>query len=186
MSEITQTDAAEPGREDNQGEPRSKAVTLTEGIVPIAGVAFAIYYLSTIWTMPYEARMGGMVVSTVIFVLTALLVLRWSRDAVRHGVEPGLWSLLGEGSVLYRRLGMVALSIAYVMTLPQIGYFIATLVFLTAAMVVLGVRRPRHLVLIPLLTTCVGHFAFIIVLGISLPVGFIGRLLSPLQDLIGI
>lgn len=186
MSETTQTDAAEPARDEDEGEPRSKAVTLTEGIVPIAGVAFAIYYLSTIWNMPYEARTGGMLVSTVIFILTALLAVRWSKDAARHGVEPGLWSLLGEGTVLYRRLGMVALTIAYVVILPQIGYFIATLAFLSAAMVVLGVRRPLYLVLIPLLTTCVGHLAFIIVLGINLPVGFIGRLLSPLQDMIGI
>ena len=189
MSETTHShaaDAGEPVSDEAETEPQRKKVTLTEAIVPIAGIAFSIYYLSTIWNMPYEARMSGMLVSTAIFVLTALLAARWTKDAVKHGVEPGLWSLLGEGSVLAKRLGMLALVITYVLVLPAIGYFVSTLAFLMASMAVLGVRKPSHLVLIPLIAASIGHFAFIIVLGISLPVGFIGEFLSPLQDAVGI
>lgn len=186
MSENSNRDAAEPAHEENE-RPAGKAVTWTEAIVPIAGIAFSIYYLSTIWGMPYEARMSGMLVSIAIFILTALLIARWCRDAAKHGIESGVWTLLGEtNAAIAKRLSVLALTIAYVMLLPRLGFFVATFSFLLASMAILGVRKPLRLVLVPLIATSIAHLLFIVVLGISLPIGVVGELLDPIRQAVGL
>ncbi len=185
MSETTNqtADASAP----EQTARARNAVTWTEAIVPVAGMAFSIYYLTTIWDLPFEARMSGILVSIGIFILTALLVARWCKDAIRHGVESGIWMLLGEtNAAIAKRLSVLALTGAYVMLLPHLGFFIATLGFLLAAFAVLGVRNPRLLALVPLLATSLAHLLFILILGISLPEGFVGRFLSSLTAGMGL
>ncbi len=126
--------------------------------------------------------MSGMLVSAAIFILTALLVVRWCRDAIQGGVESGIWVLLGETNTA----PAAALTVAYVMLLPRIGFFIAAFTYLLTSMAVLGVRNPRHLILVPLLATSLAHFLFIIILGISLPEGIVGGFLNSIFGDVGL
>ncbi|MEX1080448.1 MAG: tripartite tricarboxylate transporter TctB family protein [Halofilum sp. (in: g-proteobacteria)] len=173
--------------QDEAEHPARDTVTWTEAIVPIAGIAFSIYYLATIWDMPFEARMSGMLVSGSIFILTALLAVRWCKDAIQHGVDSGIWVLLGEtNTAIARRLSVLALTVAYVILLPPVGFFIACFTYLLASMAVLGVRNLRHLILVPLLATGLAHLLFIIVLGISLPEGIVGGFLNSIFGDVGL
>lgn len=178
-------EAAEPEQEQTEGRDRER-VTLSEAIVPVAGIAFSIYYLTTIWNLPFEARMSGFIISALIFTLTAILAARWITQAVQHGVDSGVWTLLGEtNAAIAKRLSVLALTIAYVLLLPHLGFFVATLAFLMAAFAILGVRKPLHLALVPLIATSVGHLLFILVMGISLPTGVVGAFLESIKQAAG-
>lgn len=176
---------AEQDERDELESPERGAVSVTEAIVPVAGMAFSIYYMSTIWNLPYEARMSGTLLSAAIFGFTGMLFVRWFKQAREHGVEAGFWSLVGTGAAGIQRLGVLALAIAYVFLLPHLGFFICTLVFLIASMALLGIRKPAQLALVPLIMTSVGYGLFVLALGISLPTGIVDSVLRSIFQAVG-
>lgn len=186
MSECeSQKQEVEKAEQEGFGKTNKNAVSVTEAIVPVAGVAFSIYYMSTIWDLPYEARMSGTLLSAAIFGLTAILFIRWLKQAKEYGVETGIWSLLGTGTVPFQRLGVLTLAIAYIFLLPHLGFFICTLFFLAFAMGILGIRKPLQLALVALIMTSVGYAMFVLALRISLPTGIVDNVLRSIFQSVG-
>lgn len=149
-------------------------------VIPGAGVLFGIYYLYSIKDLPWEAQMLGLFLSLVVFLLAALLALRSIHQARTRGARFGFEILGGNRQLLLQRLGLLALCVAYVLLVDVLGFTLITFLFLLAAMLHLGVRSTKVLILLPTILAAAGYVLFIVVLNSRLPHGIVENLLNPI------
>ena len=154
-----------------------------ELVLPVLAVALAVYYFISVRPLPWIARAHGVVVGSSVAVLVAVLAGRLALQARRGQLT---WST----ARLAQRLGLdrldrwllVAWMLGVTALLPYAGFTLAVVVFLLACLWTLGVRRPRELVLIPVLTALAGYLFFVALLHVKLPHGpaerWLGRLLG--------
>lgn len=68
---------------------------------------------------------------------------------------------------------MVVASIGYTLLLTPLGFVIATLLFMVLGLLIMGVRSPIRLTLVPVLVTLAVYYLFTAALGVYLPSGAI-------------
>lgn len=113
---------------------------------------------------------GGVMLGGGIWVIAGHLK-RWSASE-SHEVE-------GEGvadepeyvASPYRSFALIAICAGYALALKPAGFLLATPVFLAAALVLLGRRRPGPIAAIALIYTSAAYIVFAEILSVRLPVG---------------
>lgn len=167
----------------NQG---SKSQSLgSELVIPVVAMAFAVYYVVSIWKLPWEAQMNGMFLSAMIWALGLLFIVRVVRRRMADaGARFGFASLFGTGDLARQRIGLVALTVGYVVVIYWLGFTLTTAVFLAAAMVHLGVRSWGKLVAISLTLSLLGYAVFIVALNSRLPHGPFEHWMAPIAALV--
>jgi hypothetical protein len=129
---------------DEHRSPRRRHTHPVGGdlIIPIAAVAFTLYYFSSIINSPWEAQVNAFFVGSILIILVAILLLKLGRDLVTGAADLRLGALIEPVSVAPKRVLVLLLAIGYVAVIPWLGFTLTTFVFLTAAMLVLnGGRR---------------------------------------------
>lgn len=164
---------------DGNQDPPKKAPLGAELIIPVASVLFAIYYLVSIRGLPWEAQMDGIFLSTMIFITAGLFFIRVWRRSRKGNVDWSMRTLTGDRSMAWKRFGLVALAIVYLVVVPWLGFTLATFLFLIAGMAHLGIRSPRKLLLVSGSLAAAGYVLFIVALDSRLPHGLIENLLAP-------
>lgn len=170
MSENT-----EAGVED---EVDRHGLDATEFLIPVGGLVFAVYYLSTIWNLPWAAKMSGLFLAIAVLVLCVMFFAR-AIPAVSHGrLTTSFGDVFGRGMLLVRRFGVIALTALYVVLLPVLGFTLATFLFLLSAIWLLGVRSKRHLLGVPFGLAAAGYLLFIVALSSDLPEGIVAHVID--------
>jgi hypothetical protein len=115
-----------------------------ELIIPAAALAFTLYYFSTILDSPWEAQAAAFLIGSILIGLIVAFVVRvaltFRRGAASLRVDS---SLLGKGGLLFRRLGLIGLTIGYVVAIGWLGFTLTTFLFLASAMLLLGAGKNR-------------------------------------------
>ncbi|WP_040486160.1 tripartite tricarboxylate transporter TctB family protein [Lutibaculum baratangense] len=172
MSEQTQDAGAAPAEKP--------ALDANELIIPVAGLIFAVYYISTIWDLPWGAKMSGLLLGVSVLVLCILFLLR-SLSAIGAGrITFKVGEVFGTGTLFVRRFGTIALAALYVALMPIFGFALGTFLFLMSAMALLGVRVWKPLVGVPFILAATGYLLFVVALRSRLPEGVVGRLVGSL------
>ena len=130
---------------DEKSEPRPPARRSLGGelIIPIAAVAFTLYYFSTIIDSPWEAQVNAFFVGSILIVLVLILLIRLGYALHSGEADLRLGGLIEPVSVAPKRLIVLLLAIGYVAAIEWLGFTLTTFVFLAAAMLVLSAgRRP--------------------------------------------
>ena len=156
----------------------------SELVIPVTAMAFAVYYVQSIWNLPWEAQMNGFFLSAVIMVLGLAFIARSLKRRVADGARFGFESLIGSGAVTLQRLGLVGLTIGYILVLPWLGFTATTCVFLIGAMTLLGARSWKLLAGISMGLSLTGYVVFIVALNSRLPHGVFEKLMAPLASLV--
>lgn len=112
---------------------------------------------------------GGypMLIATVLIALSVLLTLQRGGGEALPSRFDGL-----------RVIGAVALLLIYVSVMDSLGYVISTVLFLALALLLMGIRTIPLLVVVPVGFSTVLFLMFYNVFGVSLPRGFLERLIS--------
>ncbi len=169
-----------------EGQREQRPVHLVDLIFPVLGTIFAIYYLSTVRDLPIEARMSAMLLSALIFIFSASFLLRFILQARRTRVRSGVTAMLGTGTLLWHRLGLLALTISYILALPLLGFTLGTFVFLICAFALLGVRSPNRLLVTSLAMALIAYLLFVVLLNATLSEGPVENLFNNLLQLVGV
>ena len=82
--------------------------------------------------------------------------------------------------VLGKRLGMVAITVAFVFAIPWVGLTLGLFLGMAAALWVMGVRRPKVLLILSAAVAASAYLLFIAALDANFPHGPVERLLAPL------
>lgn len=149
-------------------------------VIPALAVAFSTYFFWSIADLAWEAKANGVVIGSL---LVGLAVLQVARIAVRVAKGEGdlrtdpLWR---PREVLFKRIGMVAVTVAFIGLLQLLGLTLSLLAAMAAALTLMGVRRISTVLAISVSVAAAAYVLFIAVLDSAFPHGPIEHLLARL------
>lgn len=147
-------------------------------VIPALAAGFAVYFLYSVAGLAWEARANGVLIGVILLILVAAQLVRIGLKIARREASFGLEPLWAPRAMLLRRLGLVAITLAFIATLPWLGLTLGLAFAMLAALWVSGVRRRAALVVVPIAVAASAYLLFIAVLQSEFPHGPIERLLA--------
>ena len=158
--------------EDNAPQPPSRRPVGGELIIPLAAVAFTLYYFTSIIDSPWEAQVNAFFVGSILLGLVAILLIKLGRELVTGAADLRLGGLIEPVSVAPKRLIVLVLAIGYVAVIEWLGFTLTTFAFLAAAMLVLnGGRRPGFVLGLAAGLSAGGYLLFMVAFQTRFPEG---------------
>lgn len=159
---------------DSQPERRPPARRPVGGelIIPIAAVAFTLYYFTSIIDSPWEAQVNAFFVGSILLGLVGILVIKLGRDLVAGRADLRLGALIEPVAVIPKRLVLLLLAIGYVAVIEWLGFTLTTFAFLSAAMLTLNDgRRPGFVLGLAAALALGGYVLFMVAFQTRFPKG---------------
>jgi hypothetical protein len=147
-------------------------------VIPLLALGFAAYFFTSIADLAWEAKANGVLIGAVLVFLIAVQLARMAQQLARGEGDLRADPLWQPADATRKRLGMVAVTVAFIATLPWLGLTLGLLLAMLAALWVMGVRRRATLVLLPLAIAAAAYLLFILLLQSEFPHGPIEKLLS--------
>jgi hypothetical protein len=143
---------------------------IPELIIPVGAIAFGIYYLSTVWALPFQAKVVGIYVSAAIAILSLILFVRFARDLMK-GRKSLTWNGFFSGPVDEgRRWGVLAASVLFIALMPVLGFTVALFLYvLSTVLLVGGKAKLRAALMMATGITAVGFAIFILFVKVRFP-----------------
>jgi hypothetical protein len=157
---------------------REKASLGADLVIPLLALGFAIYFFWSIADLAWEAKANGVVIGAVLIALLVVQLARiaWAVAQGRADLRSGaLWE---PREVLLKRLGMVAVTVAFIFLLQVLGLTLALFSAMAVALWIMGVRKPSLLLGIAFGVAAAAYLLFIALLDAGFPHGLIEKLLS--------
>lgn len=158
----------------------SRPLKPIEFVIPVLALPFAVYYVISIWGLPWEAQLNGMFLATVLVILLGLFALRVVTGLARGTLHvapapPGrLWA------DNRKRLAVLGLTVLYLGMLQWLGFTASTFIFLLLAMRALGVPFWPRALSIAAAMSVAGYLLFIAGLNAPFPEGVVEHLVQAL------
>jgi len=147
-------------------------------VIPLLAGSFAMYYISTVWDLPWEAKANGLVLGSLLVLLVLVSMLGTVYSVYRKTASMSLRRLVEPRQFQGKRLSLVALMIAFILVMPFLGFTLTLFTFLVLAMLLLGVRSVRRLLSVAAIAALVGYLMFIVLLDTPFPHGPVEALLG--------
>lgn len=147
-------------------------------VIPVLALGFATYFFWSIADLAWEAKANGVVIGALLIGLVVLQLARTARRIIKGEGDLRADPLWQPREVLGKRVGMVAITIAFILLLQLLGLTLALLAAMAAALVVMGVRKPSMVIAISFGVAAAAYVLFIAVLDAGFPHGLIEKLLS--------
>jgi len=172
------SDASNTASERGAGA-RKKETLGADLIIPVGTILFAVYYLYTVWALPWQAKAAGLGIAGAMAIVLALLAVRFYREwAGGHGTL-SLGHLAFPIVTLAQRLGLLAAVLAFVFVMPLLGFTLGLFIFLMTGMIILsGLSQLKAATIIALLVSLGGYLLFIVLIGARFPHGPVETLLG--------
>lgn len=150
-------------------EPRPIGAQL---IVPIAAIAFTVYYFSTILDSPWTAQVSAFFVGTILLVLAVAFVGKQIYERQRGRATFGLGDLVTRADVTSGRAAVFALTLLYIVVIPWGGFTITTFCFLFLSIAILDrARRLGLTAFVSFVMVMAGYLLFIVAFNTRFPHG---------------
>jgi hypothetical protein len=147
-------------------------------VIPLLALGFALYFFGSLADLVWEAKANGAVIGAL---LVGLVVLQLARIGVEVAKGRGdlrtdpLWQ---PREVLFKRVGMVLVTVTFIFTLQLLGLTLSLFVAMAGALLIMGVRRPWTVLGISFAVAAAAYLLFIALLDSSFPHGPIEKLFS--------
>ena len=141
-------------------------------VLPLAGLAFTLYYFWTIIDSPWTAQVSAFFIGIVLIALIGIFLVKTGLAVWRGAASMALGALGGPRYLLPIRLGFFALTLAYLLLIEWGGFTLTTFAFLASAMLLLGRgRRAGLIIALSAILSLVGYFLFIAAFDARFPKG---------------
>ena len=157
---------------------REKAPLGADLIIPALALGFAIYFFWSIADLAWEAKANGVVIGIALIALVVVQVARIGIAVAQGRGDLGTGTLWQPRDVLAKRVGMVVVTIAFILLLQVLGLTLALFLSMAAALWLMGVRRIPVLLGISFGVAAAAYLLFIAVLDAGFPHGVIEKLFS--------
>lgn len=159
-------------------EPRRRPVG-ADLIIPVAALAFTLYYFSTIVDSPWTAQVAAFFVGAILLALALLFIARTAVSVARGGAGLGMRGILEPLPFLPVRLGLIGMTVLYAVVIEWGGFTLTSFAFMSAATLLLNRGRSAALtVAVAAAVSVAGYLLFIVAFGIRFPRG-------PFESLVG-
>jgi hypothetical protein len=146
-------------------------------VIPALALGFAVYFFVSIADLAWEAKANGMVIGAILVGLIALQLVRIGIGLAKGQANLGFSPLWEPREALGKRVGMVAVTTAFIATLNWLGLTLGLALALFAALWIMGARG-KPLLILPLAVAAAAYLLFVVLLQSDIPHGPIERLLS--------
>ncbi len=146
-------------------------------VIPVLAVAFTVYFLATTSGMEWEAKANGVFVGWLLIALTAVQAVRMGIGYARGRGDFGFGPLVAPRDAMKKRLGMMAITIAFVATVPWLGVGLGLFVALAAGFAVMGVQGWKRILVVSFSMAMVCSVLFNVALDTGLPRGPVENLI---------
>ncbi len=126
--------------------PSKKKGAGAELLIPLAALVFTLYYFSTIWNSPWTAQVSAFFIGTILIVLVGAFLIKTSVALLRREAHLGIGDLLAPRSLLPLRIGLLLMTVGYVVFVRWGGFTLTTWVFLFGAMQILNRGQRKGLI----------------------------------------
>lgn len=151
---------------------------LPELVIPIGGLLFSLYYVSTVQDLPFQARVVGVYISVALFALALLLFIRFVRDVIAGRRSLGVQGFLSRTDVEMKRWLVFGSALLLVVLMPIFGFVLSLFLFVaTTAFIIGGVARLPMAVLTATVLTSIAFGVFIVLVEVRFPLSEIDRTL---------
>ncbi len=155
-------------------------------VIPVAGFAYSIYYVYSVWDFPLQAQISGMMLAGLLMLLSLIFFVRTAFMLAAGRARMTFTALLGPREGRGGRIIFVLLTLAYLPVVPYGGFVLTTFAFIFAAATAAGLRPLGRAALFAALAALGGWLFFIVILGTRFPPGPFERLVQPLLTAIGL
>ncbi len=170
--------------EETGSGPGEKKHIGAELIIPVAALAFTIYYFSTIIDSPWTAQVSAFFIGAILITLIVILMVKSAVAVSRGEADLGMEGLVAPRSFIAKRLGLFALTLGFIVLVQWGGFTLTIFVFLCFAMLLLtDGRRVRLILSLSLGLSVGGYLLFILAFDTRYPDGPIEHLLQPLESM---
>lgn len=142
-------------------------------IIPVSGLLFGIYYVTTVWSLPWQASAVGISLMAAMTVTGIILGNRFLKQYRSGSADLSFGDLFGRTrGVVARRLGLAALTCIFVYAMPYLGFTISLFLFVIATVLMLaGFERIRIAFLLASGMSIGGYLLFIVLVQARFPHG---------------
>jgi hypothetical protein len=144
-----------------------------ELVIPILAIGFTLYYFTTIWNSPWTAQVSAFMVGGVLLLVCAIFILKCAVWLSRGEGEFGFRNLFGREDISSGRIGLLVTTVGYCILIDELGFTLATFLFLFASMAILARgRRIGFIGLVSALISLGGWAVFIWAFDTRFPKGW--------------
>lgn len=162
------------------GPPGGKAPLGADLVIPALALGFAAYFFFSIADLSWEAKANGVLIGAILVSLIAIQLVRIGVQVAKGQADLGFEHLWAPREALPKRVGLVLITITFIVGIRWAGLTLSLFVALAAALYLMGVRKLVPLVAVPLAVAASAYLLFIAVLDSDLPRGPVERLLAAL------
>jgi hypothetical protein len=156
----------------------NKAPLGADLVIPGLALCFGVYFYFSIADLAWEAKANGMLIGAVLVVLIGIQLLRIGVKVAQGEGNLSFERLLQPRDALPKRLGMVLLTVAFIVALPWLGLTLSLLLAMVAALYLMGVRKRSQLVWPSLGVAAFAYLMFVAFLGSDIPHGPVENLIA--------
>ncbi len=161
--------------------PSKKKGVGAELLIPVAALVFTLYYFSTIWNSPWTAQVSAFFIGTILIVLVAVFLIKTSVALLRGHAHLGIGDLLAPRTLMPVRIGLLLITLGYVILVKWGGFTLTTWVFLFGAMLILNRgQRKRLIAVLSGVLALSGYLLFIVAFETRFPRGSFENLMRSL------
>jgi Tripartite tricarboxylate transporter TctB family len=167
------------------GDNRSSGEKIPVGadlIIPALALAFAAYFFISIADLAWEAKANGALIGTILVILVGVQLVRIGTRVARGQADLGVDAILEPREALGKRIGMVLVTVAFIAAVQWLGLTLALFLGMAAALYLMGLRRPRRILLIAFVVAACAYGLFIALLESDMPHGPVENLISALAS----
>jgi hypothetical protein len=132
----------------NEPEKTEKKHLGGDLVIPVAALAFTLYYFSTIIDSHWTAQVSAFFIGAILIVLILIFIVKSVVSLRRGDADLGMDSLLNPRSFILKRLALLGLTLGFVFLVDYGGFTLTTFGFLTLAMLLLSGGRNKRFILI--------------------------------------
>ncbi len=158
--------------------PGSRASLGAELVIPLLALAFAGYFFYSIYDLAWEARATGELVGIVLVLLVLAQLVRIGLRIARGHGRIGFAALVEPRDAFRKRVILVTLAAAFIPAIDWMGLTLAVYLAMLLALYLMGVRKRRPLVWVPVIVAAFAYGMFVVALDADIPHGPIERLLG--------
>ena len=147
-------------------------------IIPALALGFAIYFFWSIADLAWEAKANGVVIGITLIALVVIQVARIGIAVAQGRGDLSTGTLWQPRDILLKRVGMVVVTVAFILLLQVLGLTLSLFLSMAAALWLMGVRKAWVILAISFGVAAAAYLLFILVLDAGFPHGPIENLFS--------
>ena len=142
-----------------------------ELVIPIMAITFTICF-STIWNSPWTTQVSAFLVNGILLVC-GIFLIRCINWLMQGEGSLGFANLINKDDIRTGRIGLIAATFGFCMFIEQLGFTLATFLFLSLSMGILAKGQRIGLIIgLSALISLVGWLIFVVAFDTRFPRGW--------------